>query len=118
MRRDTPSRSRTVGRRAVLVASVSTREADGPKYEAAHVRVKPPVTMCCCRRDDVELTRVREQLIPGAERSVRDAAHDVQRIRVTSLPFVTRMADPSRPNVLAAKFTSWRRSSVRSRSPR
>jgi 2-methylcitrate dehydratase PrpD len=33
------------------------------------------------------------------------SAHDVQRIRVTSLPFVTRMADPSPANVLAAKFS-------------
>jgi 2-methylcitrate dehydratase PrpD len=33
------------------------------------------------------------------------AAHDVQRIRVTSLPFVTRMADPSPANMLAAKFS-------------
>src|SRR5262245_51197423 len=32
------------------------------------------------------------------------SAHDVQRIRVTSLPFVTRMADPSPANMLAAKF--------------
>jgi 2-methylcitrate dehydratase PrpD len=31
--------------------------------------------------------------------------HDVQRIRVTSLPFVTRMADPSPANMLAAKFS-------------
>jgi 2-methylcitrate dehydratase PrpD len=30
---------------------------------------------------------------------------DVQRIRVTSLPFVTRMADPSPANMLAAKFS-------------
>jgi 2-methylcitrate dehydratase PrpD len=33
------------------------------------------------------------------------SAHDVQRIRVTSLPFVTRMADPSPGNMLAAKFS-------------
>jgi 2-methylcitrate dehydratase PrpD len=33
------------------------------------------------------------------------SAHDVQRIRVTSLPFVTRMADPSPANMLAAKFS-------------
>ena len=33
------------------------------------------------------------------------AAHDVQRVRVTSLPFVTRMADPSPANMLAAKFS-------------
>jgi len=33
------------------------------------------------------------------------AAHDVQRIRVTSLPFVTRMADPAPANMLAAKFS-------------
>jgi 2-methylcitrate dehydratase PrpD len=30
---------------------------------------------------------------------------DVQRIRVTSLPFVTRMADPAPVNMLAAKFS-------------
>ncbi len=33
------------------------------------------------------------------------SAHDVQRISVTSLPFVTRMADPSPANMLAAKFS-------------
>ena len=33
------------------------------------------------------------------------SAHDVQRVRVTSLPFVTRMADPSPGNMLAAKFS-------------
>jgi 2-methylcitrate dehydratase PrpD len=33
------------------------------------------------------------------------SAHDVQRIRVTSLPFVTRMAEPSPANMLAAKFS-------------
>ena len=33
------------------------------------------------------------------------AAHDIRRIRVTSLPFVTRMADPSPANMLAAKFS-------------
>jgi 2-methylcitrate dehydratase PrpD len=33
------------------------------------------------------------------------STHDVQRIRVTSLPFVTRMADPSPANMLAAKFS-------------
>ena len=33
------------------------------------------------------------------------SADDVQRIRVTSLPFVTRMADPSPANMLAAKFS-------------
>jgi 2-methylcitrate dehydratase PrpD len=33
------------------------------------------------------------------------SALDVQRIRVTSLPFVTRMADPSPANMLAAKFS-------------
>jgi 2-methylcitrate dehydratase PrpD len=33
------------------------------------------------------------------------SAPDVQRIRVTSLPFVTRMADPSPANMLAAKFS-------------
>jgi 2-methylcitrate dehydratase PrpD len=33
------------------------------------------------------------------------SAHDVHRIRVTSLPFVTRMADPSPANMLAAKFS-------------
>jgi 2-methylcitrate dehydratase PrpD len=33
------------------------------------------------------------------------SAHDVRRIRVTSLPFVTRMADPSPANMLAAKFS-------------
>jgi 2-methylcitrate dehydratase PrpD len=33
------------------------------------------------------------------------SAPDVQRIRVTSLPFVTRMADPSPVNMLAAKFS-------------
>jgi 2-methylcitrate dehydratase PrpD len=33
------------------------------------------------------------------------SAHDVQRIRVTSLPFVTRMADPSPANMLASKFS-------------
>src|SRR5882672_4201169 len=33
------------------------------------------------------------------------SAHDVRRIHVTSLPFVTRMADPSPANMLAAKFS-------------
>ena len=33
------------------------------------------------------------------------SAHDVQRVRVTSLPFVTRMADPEPANMLAAKFS-------------
>lgn len=33
------------------------------------------------------------------------AADDVKRIRVTSMPFVTRMADPSPGNMLAAKFS-------------
>jgi 2-methylcitrate dehydratase PrpD len=33
------------------------------------------------------------------------SAPDVQRIRVTSLPFVTRMADPAPANMLAAKFS-------------
>ncbi len=33
------------------------------------------------------------------------AADDIQRIRVTSMPFVTRMADPSPANMLAAKFS-------------
>jgi 2-methylcitrate dehydratase PrpD len=33
------------------------------------------------------------------------AADDIARIRVTSLPFVTRMADPSPANMLAAKFS-------------
>ncbi len=33
------------------------------------------------------------------------AAHDVERIRVTSIPFVTRMADPAPANMLAAKFS-------------
>jgi 2-methylcitrate dehydratase PrpD len=33
------------------------------------------------------------------------SVNDVQRIRVTSLPFVTRMADPSPANMLAAKFS-------------
>ena len=33
------------------------------------------------------------------------AADDIERIRVTSLPFVTRMADPSPANMLAAKFS-------------
>jgi 2-methylcitrate dehydratase PrpD len=33
------------------------------------------------------------------------SVHDVQRIRVTSLPFVTRMADPAPANMLAAKFS-------------
>lgn len=38
-------------------------------------------------------------------RSDRLAADDVARIRVTSLPFVTRMADPSPGNMLSAKFS-------------
>jgi len=33
------------------------------------------------------------------------SADDVQRIRVTSLPFVVRMADPAPANMLAAKFS-------------
>ena len=33
------------------------------------------------------------------------SVHDVQRIRVTSLPFVTRMADRAPANMLAAKFS-------------
>jgi 2-methylcitrate dehydratase PrpD len=33
------------------------------------------------------------------------SAPDVQRVRVTSLPFVTRMADPAPANMLAAKFS-------------
>jgi 2-methylcitrate dehydratase PrpD len=33
------------------------------------------------------------------------SAHDVRRIRITSLPFVTRMTDPSPGNMLAAKFS-------------
>jgi 2-methylcitrate dehydratase PrpD len=33
------------------------------------------------------------------------SAPDIQRVRVTSLPFVTRMADPAPANMLAAKFS-------------
>lgn len=33
------------------------------------------------------------------------AVQDIERIRVTSVPFVTRMADPSPANMLAAKFS-------------
>jgi len=38
-------------------------------------------------------------------RSEGFSAPDVQRVRVTSLPFVTRMADPAPANMLAAKFS-------------
>jgi len=38
-------------------------------------------------------------------RSENFSAPDVQRVRVTSLPFVTRMADPAPANMLAAKFS-------------
>src|SRR6266850_725565 len=54
----------------------------------------------CCLYNHVVLDAV--QSLVHAEGF---SAHDVQRIRVTSLPFVTRMADPSPANMLAAKFS-------------
>jgi 2-methylcitrate dehydratase PrpD len=54
----------------------------------------------CCLYNHTPLDAVRA-LVQGEG----VAADDIERIRVTSLPFVTRMADPAPANMLSAKFS-------------
>ena len=54
----------------------------------------------CCLYNHTPLDAVRA-LVHGEG----VAADDIERIRVTSVPFVTRMADPSPANMLSAKFS-------------
>jgi 2-methylcitrate dehydratase PrpD len=54
----------------------------------------------CCLYNHTPLDAVRA-LVHGEG----VAADDIERIRITSVPFVTRMADPSPANMLSAKFS-------------
>jgi 2-methylcitrate dehydratase PrpD len=54
----------------------------------------------CCYYNHPALDAVHRLL-----RETEVTAGDVARITVTSIPFVTRMADPEPPNMLAAKFS-------------
>ena len=54
----------------------------------------------CCLYNHTPLDAVRALV-----RSEGIAAESIDRIRVTSLPFVTRMADPAPVNMLSAKFS-------------
>jgi 2-methylcitrate dehydratase PrpD len=99
--RDAPSDlyGTILGERFDTDAVVESLSADNrvPVYRIERNYVK---FHACCLYNHPVLDAVRSLV-----QSEGVSAHDVQRVRVTSLPFVTRMADPAPANMLSAKFS-------------